>query len=79
MVMSKMDKIKKVAPELRELVQAHEQGTFAGGVAALNSLMIKKIEDAFCQGRSIMSGRLEHIQITEKKRCWYLSTLTICC
>lgn len=56
MVMSKMDKIKKVAPELRELVQAHEEGTFAGGVAALNSLMIKKIDDS-----GLLSREIHHV------------------
>ena len=41
-----MQKIQKVGPELRVLVQHHEEGTFDGGVEALNSLIESTIEKA---------------------------------
>ena len=46
MAPSKMDKIRGVAPQLRDLVRQHEEGTFKGGVEALNSLIMKTIEEA---------------------------------
>ena len=45
-MLSKMQKIRAVAPELTVLVQAHEEGTFKGGVEALNSLIQKTIDKA---------------------------------
>ena len=55
MVMSKMEKIKKVAPQLRELVLAHEEGTYAGGTQAWNSLVMKTIQEA-----GLLSKEIRH-------------------
>ena len=45
-MLSKVEKIRAVAPELRTLVKAHEEGTFKGGVEALNSLIQNTIKKA---------------------------------
>ena len=43
---SKQQRIDAVAPELRTLVQQHEEGTFKGGVEAFNTYIMKVITDA---------------------------------
>ena len=54
--MSMMDRIKKVGPELRELVKQHEDDTFKGGVEALNHLMTTKIQEAH-----LMDFEVKHV------------------
>lgn len=45
-MLSKQQRIDAVAPELRSLVQQHEEGTFKGGVEAFNDYIMNKIADA---------------------------------
>lgn len=58
MVLSKMDKTRGVAAKLRDLVRAHEEGTFNGGVEALHSLIIKTIEDA-----GLFVSEIRHVSV----------------